>query len=103
MFAYVAYKVPRDQIETIFNRQREGAFIEASEEQIQVLSRHSTGGGSWPFGESRGPFNLLQKQPTHSNRYGELYEADYDDYGKLGRLNLRVSLANISEVCKFSS
>jgi hypothetical protein len=94
--------MPRDRIERVFSRQSEGAFIEASEDQIQALSRHSTEGESWPFGESRGPFNLLQKEPTHSNQHGELYEADSDDYGKLGRLNLRVSLSNISEVCKFS-
>ncbi|KAF3325190.1 vicilin-like antimicrobial peptides 2-2 [Carex littledalei] len=92
-----AFNVPRDRIESIFSRQWQGAFVEASEEQIRALSRYSTEGGRWPFGESRGPFNLFEKDPIHSNRYGKLYEANSDDYRKLGWLNLRVSLANIRE------
>ncbi|KAJ4769696.1 Conglutin beta 1 [Rhynchospora pubera] len=59
-----AFNVPRDRFERVFSKQREGVFIEASEEQIQALSR---------------------------------YSADSDDDRKLGRLNLRVSLENISE------
>ncbi|KAJ4809439.1 Conglutin beta 1 [Rhynchospora pubera] len=72
-----AFNVPRDRFERVFSKQREGVFIEASEEQIQALSRYS--------------------DPTHSNRHRKFYEADSDDDRKLGRLNLRVSLENISE------
>ncbi|KAJ3674745.1 hypothetical protein LUZ60_005361 [Juncus effusus] len=92
-----AFRAPIDQIENVIGRQRKGAFIRASQEQIQGLRRHSKEGGSWPFGESRGPFNLLKKQATHSNRYGALFEADSKDYRQLQHLNVRVSLANVTD------
>ncbi|KAJ3696122.1 hypothetical protein LUZ60_001499 [Juncus effusus] len=97
-----AFNTQRDKIERIFGKQRSGAIIRASEEQIRALSRDASEGGKWPWGEkgpfseSKGPYNLLRKRPTHSNQHGQLYEADKDDYRQLGDLDVRVSVANIT-------
>ncbi|XP_020086179.1 cupincin-like [Ananas comosus] len=94
-----AFNTPRDKLERIFGRQRKGAIIRATEEQIRAMSRHHSGeGGRWPFGESvtKGPFNLLKKRPAYSNRHGQLYEADSNDYRPLKKLNVEVSFANLS-------
>lgn len=72
-----------------------------------MTRQSSEGGHLWPFGEggrtgkSKGTYNLLDKRPTYSNQYGELYEADSNDWRQLGDLDVKVSLANISSVCFF--
>lgn len=69
-------------------------MIEASQEQIREMSRH---GGHWTFGgEQRGPYNLLNKSPTHSNQHGRHYEVDRNDYPPLRDLDMQVSFANIT-------
>ncbi|RWW31633.1 hypothetical protein GW17_00003720 [Ensete ventricosum] len=78
--------------------ERKGGIVEASEEQVRALSRHASEGRQWPFGESKGPFNLLEKRPIHSSRRGQLHDADGDDYRPLKQLDLRVSHANLTEV-----
>lgn len=55
-----------------------------------------------PFGESRRSFNLFNKRPSHSNRHGELREADFNDYPELKDLDIQVAFANISKVIKLS-
>ncbi|XP_072955843.1 vicilin Cor a 11.0101-like [Typha angustifolia] len=93
-----AFKSPSERLERIFEKQSKGIIIRASEEQIRALSRHAShGGGRWPFGrESRGPYNLLRKQAAHSNRHGEIYEADANDYQQLRDMDVKVSFVNIS-------
>nr|AAK28402.1 7S globulin [Elaeis guineensis] len=91
-----AFNTREDKLERLFQKQNKGAIIQASQEQIKEMSRGSEG-RSWPFGESRRPFNLFHKRPAHSNRHGELREADSDDYPELRDLNIHVSYANISK------
>ncbi|KAF6138138.1 hypothetical protein GIB67_033552 [Kingdonia uniflora] len=64
-------------------------------------SSESSGSGSavWPFGHggaSNGPFNLLKQRPWQSNDYGELFQASPDDYKQLKKMDVSVSLANIT-------
>ncbi|KAF8394381.1 hypothetical protein HHK36_020589 [Tetracentron sinense] len=93
-----AFNSPREKIERLFGQQTKGAIVKASQEQIRALSRHAQGGGGhFPFGgESKGPFNLLKKRPTDSNRHGQLYEVNTNECKELEELNLAVSFANIT-------
>ncbi|KAF6146344.1 hypothetical protein GIB67_020438 [Kingdonia uniflora] len=97
-----ALNTPRDQLEKLFGKQRKGAIIKASQEQIRALSRHasssSEGGSIWPIGtgsQSRGPINLLNKRPTFSNNYGKLHEVDANDCKNLKDLDVSVIYINI--------
>ncbi|GAB2282352.1 hypothetical protein Dimus_016897 [Dionaea muscipula] len=119
-----ALKVPRDQFERVFERQRDGFIIKASREQIRALSEGEDeggeeeggaaggGGGSrWPFGgggrgeskgeeekeEEEGPFNLLKQRPTLSNQYGKLMEVKPEDCKTLNKTNMAISFVNISQ------
>ncbi|HAS6609461.1 TPA: hypothetical protein I7261_25165, partial [Vibrio parahaemolyticus] len=64
--------------------------------------RHASEGGHgphWPlppFGESRGPYSLLDQRPSIANRHGQLYEADARSFRDLAEHDVRVSLVNIS-------
>ncbi|XP_058110975.1 vicilin Cor a 11.0101-like isoform X1 [Magnolia sinica] len=94
-----AFKTPRDRLEKLFGQQRKGAIIRASQEQIRAIERHASSSSSsheLSFEEWKGPFNLLNKKPTHSNKYGELHEANADDYKQLQDVDVQVSFANIS-------
>ena len=85
----------------MFEKQDQGPFLKASKEKIQAMSSHEEGGsGIWPFGgDSKGAFNLFRKRrPSHSNKYGQLFEVDADEFKPLKDLDLRVSYANITKV-----
>ncbi|CAI0448860.1 unnamed protein product [Linum tenue] len=91
-----AFKVDRESLQRIF-QQKEGTIIKASREQIRALTHGEEGGGIWPFGgESSGPFNLLHRRPTHKNNYGQLFEADPNEFEQLDDLDLMISFANIT-------
>ncbi|KAE8686152.1 hypothetical protein F3Y22_tig00111084pilonHSYRG00056 [Hibiscus syriacus] len=94
-------KTSRDKLESFFEKQGKDAFLEASKEQIEAMSRREEGtggGGMWPFGaESKNPFNLFRKRrPSKFNKYGQLFEVDADEFKQLKDFDLRVSYANIS-------
>ncbi|KAA8550838.1 hypothetical protein F0562_002522 [Nyssa sinensis] len=92
-----ALNTKRDRLQKLFGQQRQGFIVKASEEQIRALSHHEEG-GIWPFGgESRGPFNLFNKQPSQSNQYGQLREVNARDYRELEDLDVAVSFANITQ------
>ncbi|CAK9147029.1 unnamed protein product [Ilex paraguariensis] len=86
-----ALKTNRDKIQRLLGKQSQGMIVKASEEQIRGLSTQEKGGES-----SRGPLNLFEKRPSKSNDYGQLYEVDERDYGKLEDLDVAVSFANIT-------
>ncbi|GMI98756.1 hypothetical protein HRI_003544900 [Hibiscus trionum] len=99
-----ALKTSRDKLERFFDRRGEGAFLEASKEQIEAMSSREEGGkggGIWPFGsDSKNPFNLFKKRrPSKSNKYGQLFEVDADEFEHLKDFDLRVSYANITRGC----
>ncbi|CAL4918247.1 unnamed protein product [Urochloa decumbens] len=97
-----AYKTSSERLERLFGKQDKGVIVRASEEQVRELRRQASEGGHgphWPlppFGESRGPFSLLDQRPSIANRHGQLYEADARSYRDLAEHDIRVSLANIS-------
>ncbi|CAN6282009.1 unnamed protein product [Urochloa humidicola] len=98
-----AYKTSSERLERLFGKQDKGVIVRASEEQVRELRRQASEGGHgphWPlpppFGESRGPFSLLDQRPSIANRHGQLYEADARSYRDLADHDIRVSLANIS-------
>ncbi|CAL4943541.1 unnamed protein product [Urochloa decumbens] len=97
-----AYKTSSERLEKLFGKQDKGVIVRASEEQVRELRRQASEGGHgphWPlppFGESRGPFSLLDQRPSIANRHGKLYEADARSYRDLADHDIRVSLANIS-------
>ncbi|XVE73094.1 hypothetical protein DITRI_Ditri11bG0090100 [Diplodiscus trichospermus] len=66
-----------------------------------MRSREEGGGAIWPFeGVSKGAFILFRKRrPSHSNKYGQLFEVDGDEFKQLKDLDLRVSYANITKGC----
>ncbi|KAH9729774.1 Globulin-1 S allele [Citrus sinensis] len=93
-----AFKTKRDSLERVLFQQDQGAMVKASKQQIRALSRSQEGPSIWPFaGESRGTFNLFGKRPSHSNNFGELFEADSNDFRPLEDLDITVSYANISK------
>lgn len=93
-----------DQLERLLGRQGKGIIVRASEEQVRELRRHASEGGHgphWPlppFGESRGPFDLLEQRPKLANRHGRLYEANARTFHDLADHDVRVSLVNITAV-----
>ncbi|CAI0434017.1 unnamed protein product [Linum tenue] len=93
-----AFKVDRESLQRIFQQQQEGTIMKASKEQIRALTHGEEGGGIWPFGgESSGPFNLLHRRPVQRNKYGQLFEADPNEFEQLEDLDLMVSFANITQ------
>ncbi|PPS07745.1 hypothetical protein GOBAR_AA12905 [Gossypium barbadense] len=101
-----ALKTSRDKLEKFFDKQGKGPFLEASKEQIEAMSSQeegSKGGGLWPFGsesKSESAFNLFRKrQPSHCNRYGQLFEVEEDEFKGLKDFDLRVSYVNITKGC----
>ncbi|KAL4367746.1 hypothetical protein GQ457_05G002820 [Hibiscus cannabinus] len=99
-----ALKTSRDKLERFFDKQGEGAFLEASKEQIEAMTSHEEGGeggGIWPFkSDSKNPFNLFKKRrPSKSNKYGQLFEVDADEFQHLKDSDLGVSYANITRGC----
>jgi hypothetical protein len=94
-----------ERLERLFGKQDKGIIVRASEEQVRELRRHASEGGHgphWPlppFGESHGPYSLLDQRPSISNRHGQLYEADARSFRDLAEHDVRVSLVNISAVC----
>ncbi|RLN19044.1 globulin-1 S allele [Panicum miliaceum] len=97
-----AYKTSSERLERLFGKQDKGIIVRASEEQVRELRRHASEGGHgphWPlppFGESHGPYSLLDQRPSISNRHGQLYEADARSFRDLAEHDVRVSLVNIS-------
>lgn len=93
-----------NKLERLFGQQRQGSITRASKEQIKKLSQqHGQGGseGFWPFhgGQSSSDaFNLLSKHPSQANKFGRLFEADFNDFKQLQDLDLLVSFANITQV-----
>lgn len=78
-------------------QQRREPFMEVSEEQIQAFSQHGEG-GIWPFrGESRETINILEKSPSHSNKFGRLQEVDFRDFRDLQDVDVAISYANITQ------
>lgn len=104
MHSHIVLQTSSDQLEKLFGKQNKGIIVRASEEQVRELRRHASEGGHaphWPlppFGESHGPYSLLDQRPTIANRHGQLYEADARSYRDLAEHDVRVSLANISAV-----
>ncbi|KAL6208638.1 hypothetical protein ACLB2K_019585 [Fragaria x ananassa] len=103
-----AFKTERDELQRLFGQQRQGSIMKASREQIEKMSHSSRSSeGLWPFhgdqpstpfstSSKSGPFNLLRKRPSQSNRHGRLFEADSNDYKQLEELDLQISFANIT-------
>lgn len=78
-------------------QQKQETFMEVSEEQVQSFSQHGEG-GIWPFrGESKETTNILEKSPSHSNKFGRLQEVDFRDLRDLQDINVAVSYLNITQ------
>ncbi|PQQ16920.1 sucrose-binding protein-like [Prunus yedoensis var. nudiflora] len=98
-----ALKTEMNKLERLFGQQRQGSITRASEEQIKKLSQQHDQGGSegfWPFhgGQSSSDaFNLFSKHPSQANKFGRLFEADFNDFKQLQDLDLLVSFANITQ------
>ncbi|MCL7042585.1 hypothetical protein MKW94_026608 [Papaver nudicaule] len=93
-----AFNTPRDQIKRLFGQQNKGMMIKASEEQIKAISKHASETHQKREEKlSSGPFNLLQKSPVHSNRYGKLFQIDGNDYKQLQDLDMSVTFTNITK------
>ncbi|XP_066316693.1 globulin-1 S allele-like [Miscanthus floridulus] len=99
-----AYKTSSDRLERLFRKreQDKGVIVRATEEQICELQRHASEGGHgphWPlppFGESHGPYSLLDQRPSIGNQHGQLYEADACSFHDLADHDVSVSFTNIT-------
>ncbi|XP_057965080.1 vicilin Jug r 6.0101-like isoform X1 [Malania oleifera] len=82
----------------IFTEQKRGIVVKASPEQLEELSRR---GGEEEEGNKESKknkaFNLFKKDPSISNKYGRLHEADSDDYDRLRDVDVIVSYVNITK------
>ncbi|KAF9605090.1 hypothetical protein IFM89_013760 [Coptis chinensis] len=98
-----AFNTRSDQLRRLFEGHREqGAFVRASQEQVRALSGRSSQHGQWPFhrggqSQSERPYNLFNRRPSRSNQFGQLFEANPEDYSQLQDLDVAVSYANISQ------
>lgn len=95
-----ALKVEQDRVQRVIKQQNKGVIVKASEQQIQALSqREESGMFPFPFGstESKRVFNLLSKEPSISNRYGRLHEADANEFQQLQDMDIAVSYSNITK------
>ncbi|XP_006650713.2 cupincin-like [Oryza brachyantha] len=92
-----AFNTRREELEKVFERQREGGEITtAPEEQVRELSKScSRGGGSGSEWEIK-PSSLTGKRPTYSNNHGKMFEIDGDECRHLRKLDMLVGLANIT-------
>ncbi|CAA7394803.1 unnamed protein product [Spirodela intermedia] len=87
-----AFNSRREELERILGRQQKGAFVKVTEEQIRALLSHREGGQSG----TRSPFPLLSQKPSYSNDRGQMHEVTAREYPQLRRLDVVVSLANIT-------
>ncbi|XP_019053172.1 PREDICTED: vicilin-like antimicrobial peptides 2-2 [Nelumbo nucifera] len=98
-----ALNTPKDKLKRMLEEKRKGVMREASKEQIKAMSEQasssSEGGRRWSIhkSETRGPFNLFKKRPIYSNSYGQIYEAQPNDYQQLKDLDVSVIFSNISQ------
>ncbi|CAI9774335.1 unnamed protein product [Fraxinus pennsylvanica] len=92
-----AFNARRDRWQSLFRKQRQGAILKASEEQIRAMSREE--GGIWPFGgqTKASVINILEQRPSQSNQYGKLYEVDSSQHRQLQDHDVSISLANITQ------
>ena len=94
-----AFNTRREELEKVFERQREGGEITtAPEEQIRELSKSCSrggGGGSGSEWEIK-PSSLTGKSPYFSNNHGKLFELTGDECRHLKKLDLQIGLANIT-------
>ncbi|CAA6658533.1 unnamed protein product [Spirodela intermedia] len=87
-----AFNSRRRSWKRILGRQQKGAFVKVTEEQIRALLSHREGGQSG----TRSPFPLLSQKPSYSNDRGQMHEVTAREYPQLRRLDVVVSLANIT-------
>ncbi|EAZ28885.1 hypothetical protein OsJ_12925 [Oryza sativa Japonica Group] len=91
-----AFNTRREELEKVFERQREGGEITtAPEEQIRELSKSCSrggGGGSGSEWEIK-PSSLTGKSPYFSNNHGKLFELTGDECRHLKKLDLQIGLA----------
>ena len=94
-----------DRLERLFGKrgQDKGVIVRATEEQIRELRHQASSEGGhgphWPlppFGESHGPYSLLDQRPSIGNQHGQLYEADARSFRDLADHDVSVSFANIT-------
>ncbi|KAL4558752.1 hypothetical protein LXL04_036954 [Taraxacum kok-saghyz] len=93
-----AFDIDRDSLQKLFGqqKQKQGIFKKATEEQIRALSGKDES-RSWPFGERKGPYNIYKNKPSVQNDYGNLHEVDSNDLSDLREMNVAFSLFNITQ------
>uniref|UniRef100_Q9SPL4 Vicilin-like antimicrobial peptides 2-2 n=1 Tax=Macadamia integrifolia TaxID=60698 RepID=AMP22_MACIN len=96
-----ALNTQAERLRGVLGQQREGVIISASQEQIRELTRDDSESRRWHIrrgGESsRGPYNLFNKRPLYSNKYGQAYEVKPEDYRQLQDMDVSVFIANITQ------
>lgn len=82
-----ALDTPRDQLEKLFGQQRQGVILKAPPQKLKALSQRV----SRSMQKGQGPINLLNQQPSYSNRYGNWLEASPNDYEQLQDMDVSVA------------
>lgn len=88
--------MPKEQLEKLFKRQKEGAIVKARQEQVRALARHRM--STREFGQSRFPYNLLNEYPQFSNNHGAFFEVSPNEYPLLEDLDVSVAYCDINQV-----
>ncbi|KAH0637167.1 hypothetical protein KY289_037082 [Solanum tuberosum] len=82
-----------DKLERLFELQKQGIVIKASEEQIRAISEHA----SQTKGKTLGPFNLLKEHPLFENKFGQFFEASPERFEQLKNLDISAAFMNINQ------
>ncbi|KAK4732390.1 hypothetical protein R3W88_025378 [Solanum pinnatisectum] len=88
-----AFNTQRDRLERLFELQKQGIVIKASEEQIRAISEHA----SQTKGKTLGPFNLLKERPLFESKFGQFFEASPARFEQLRDLDAAVGFMNINQ------
>ncbi|KAK6780897.1 hypothetical protein RDI58_023081 [Solanum bulbocastanum] len=82
-----------DRLERLFELQKQGIVIKASEEQIRAISEHA----SQTKGKTLGPFNLLKERPLFESKFRQFFEASPARFEQLRDLDAAVGFMNINQ------
>ena len=75
-------------------------IVRVSREQIQELTRHAKSSPRGGTASESGPFNLRNRNPIYSNRFGRHFEVTPDRNPQLQHLDIFLSCVEINEVIK---
>ncbi|KEH43848.1 vicilin 47 kDa protein [Medicago truncatula] len=81
--------------------QEANAIVKVSREQIEELRRHAKSSSKRSISSESGPFNLRNRNPLYSNKFGKFFEITPEKNPQLQDLDIFVSSVEINEVITY--